>query len=249
MKKNETMKFGKRFWMWTICSLLCIFAGCGKDEVAEKIVGNQEVVDNQNEIPIENNEHPSNLGVNCEYRPFVVEGKEWTSQEMTGKDGYDKYFIATYLISGDAVVNGDSCKKLWRKEEGGEYHFFRYLLERDRKVYSLYEDNRWLVYDFEMTVGSTISSHEYSATLESVDTLMRDGELYRRFYVNLRYDNDREGWHYSGKNVWIEGIGSLCGPLMSFEWHSYGTKTCSLNGEIIFTSEDFTLPAWRDDIK
>ena len=31
MKKNKTMKFGKQFWMWTICSLLCIFAGCGKD--------------------------------------------------------------------------------------------------------------------------------------------------------------------------------------------------------------------------
>ena len=223
------MKNRKLILGWVICLLMCVVAGCDKEDAPVEEVANQ--------------------GSEYEYRPFVVEGKEWTSQEMTGKDGRTTYFIASYLISGDAVVNGDSCKKLWRKEEGGEYRFFRYLLERDRKVYALYEDYRWLVYDFGMTVGSTITSDEYSATLESIDTLMRNGELYRRFYVNLRYDNNREGWHYNGKNVWIEGIGSLCGPLMSFECHNYGTKTCSLNGEVIFTSEDFVLPTWRDDSK
>ena len=182
----------------------------------------------------------------CEYRPFVEEGKQWTSIEVDGKDGYSRYYIAAYLISGDADIDGEPCKILWRKEGDGQYKIFRYLLEQDKKVFVIGEGYKSLIYDFGMAIGNSIQSGSDKATLEYVDTLMRAGKLYRRLHVNLRFD--AESMHYNGKSVWIEGIGSPSGPLMAYDWHNSGTQTCSINGEVIFSSEDFNLPIWHSDI-
>ena len=206
--------------------LLCL-AGCSSD-------------DNENE------QMESKQSAECEYHPFVVEGKQWTSRESTGKDGYTQYYMATYLISGDTVINGETCKVLWRKENDGQFNTFRCLLERDKKVFAFWQDYRWLVYDFGMVVGSTVTNNNDSATLEYVDTLTRDGVTYRRLHVFLQYDSG--SMHYSGKSVWVEGIGSPSGPLMSYECHNSGTQDCSINGEIIFRSEDFDLPACNENV-
>jgi hypothetical protein len=181
----------------------------------------------------------------CEYRPFVEEGKHWTSIEVDGKDDYSRYFIAEYLIKGDTVIDSEPCKILWRKEYGGQYNKFRYLLEQDKKVFVIGEGYKWIIYDFGMAIGNSIQSGGYKATLEYVDTIIRTGKLYRRLHVNLRFDS--ESMHYNGKSVWIEGIGSPSGPLMAYDWHNSGTQTCSINGEIIFSSEDFDMPAWKED--
>ena len=226
VEKKQKRNMMKRKNVWAAIALTmmaAVVAGCSKDD-------NEQMENKQR--------------TECEYHPFVVEGKQWTSQESTGKDGYTQYYMATYLINGDTVINGDTCKMLWRKENDGQFKIFRYLLERDKKVFVLWQDYRWLTYDFGMAIGSTITQGHDSATLEYVDTLLKDGEMYRRLHVILRFDS--EPMHYSGKSVWIEGIGSPSGPLMSYDCHNSGTQNCSINGEIIFRSEDFDLPAWND---
>ena len=236
MNLKETIMFRNRIWKWAFFSLLCIFSGCGKEDAIE---GDQVIDEN--------------------YRPFVVEGKEWVCQETNPKDGPNgargftrtppgKY-LATYLIKGDTIIDGESCKKLWRKEEDGQFYIYCFLLERDRKVFNVHGKTHSLIYDFGMTEGSTINSGHDRCTLEYVDTLMREGEMYRRLHVILSYNT--EYMHKSGKSVWIEGIGSICGALMSYSYdlRVSGTITCSINGEEIFTYDDFTLPAWRDESK
>ncbi len=232
MNLKETMMYRNQIWKWVFFLLLCIFSGCGKEDAIE---GDQVMDEN--------------------YRPFVVEGKEWVCQETNPKDGpvgargfsrtpQGKY-LATYLIKGDTIIDGESCKKLWRKEEGGKFYVYCYLLERDRIVFNVHGENHSLIYDFGMTVGSTITSDDRSVTLEYVDTLIREGELYRRLHLTIDKDNNPK------HQIWIEGVGSPCGPdkPLHRDLRMWEMNTCSLNGEVIFTSEDFTLPTWRDESK
>ena len=51
------MKNRKLIWGWVICLLMCVVAGCDKEDAPVEEVANQ--------------------GSEYEYRPFVVEGKRW----------------------------------------------------------------------------------------------------------------------------------------------------------------------------
>ena len=118
------------------------------------------------------------------------------------------------------------------------------------KVGSLYDTSDWsehLVYDFSLGKGDTTVFHDdFRLNVNTVDTILVDGEPYRRLGIGCYsyYGGDTD---YSKGNIreyWVEGIGSDVGPDPGpgIEWvtSSYMTfDSCKVDGKLLFTSNDF----------
>ena len=150
-------------------------------------------------------------------KPFLQEGKEWYTRCV-------HYFLGEFFhterIEGDTILDGVAYKKLY---DGNVVEGF--LREENGKVfgkvgsyYDAYDTSDWsshLVYDFSLGKGDTTVSHDYfRLNVNTVDTILVDGEPYRRLGIGCYsyYEGDTD---YSKGNIreyWVEGIGSDVGP-------------------------------------
>ena len=182
-------------------------------------------------------------------KPFLQEGKEWYTRCV-------HYFLGesfhTERIEGDTILDGVAYKKLY---DGNVVEGF--LREENGKVfgkvgsyYDAYDTSDWsshLVYDFSLGKGDTTVSHDYfRLNVNTVDTILVDGESYRRLGIGC-YSYYGGGTDYSNgdtQQYWVEGIGSDVGPDPGpgFDWvtSSYMTfDSCKVDGKLLFTSNDF----------
>ena len=182
-------------------------------------------------------------------KPFLQEGKEWYTRCV-------HYFLGesfhTERIEGDTILDGVAYKKLY---DGNVVEGF--LREENGKVfgkvgsyYDAYDTSDWsehLVYDFSLGKGDTTVFHDdFRLNVNTVDTILVDGEPYRRLGIGC-YSYSGGGTDYSNGNTqqyWVEGIGSDVGPdpEPGFLWvtSSYMTfDSCKVDGKLLFTSNDF----------
>lgn len=116
-------------------------------------------------------------------KPFLQEGKEWYTRRV-------HYFLGEFFhterIEGDTILDGVAYKKLY---DGNVVEGF--LREENGKVLgkmgSHYDTSDWsdhLVYDFSLGKGDTTVSHDYfRLNVNTVDTILVDGEPYRRLGI------------------------------------------------------------------
>ena len=182
-------------------------------------------------------------------KPFLQEGKEWYTRCV-------HYFLGEFFhterIEGDTILDGVAYKKLY---DGNVVEGF--LREENGKVfgkvgsyYDAYDTSDWsshLVYDFSLGKGDTTVSHDYfRLNVNTVDTILVDGEPYRRLGIGCYsyYGGDTDYSKGNTQQYWVEGIGSDVGPDPGpgFDWvtSSYMTfDSCKVDGKLLFTSNDF----------
>ena len=184
-------------------------------------------------------------------KPFLQEGKEWYTRCV-------HYFLGEFFhterIEGDTILDGVAYKKLYDgnvvegflREENGK------VLGKVGSYYDDYDTSDWsshLVYDFSLGKGDTTVSHDYfRLNVNTVDTILVDGEPYRRLGIGC-YSYYGGGTDYSNgdtQEYWVEGIGSDVGPDPGpgIEWvtSSYMTfDSCKVDGKLLFTSNDFCV--------
>ena len=196
------------------------------------------------------------------HRPMFVQGKSWNYHHvrLVSEEGkrIERYDVS-YTIDGDTLIDGLTYWKLYRddsftgvrtfnsawRQEGEKVMSTAWQVNADDismqyKFLQMYKFLLPEIYDF----SDSPQRHYYYALGDEyyiqqdvefhIDTVLVGGRLYRRF---------TEEW---GQLQWIEGVGSNGGiyspwaPDTALDGHEYEEfRSCSENGEIIFTRSDF----------
>lgn len=216
MNMKETIMFRNQIWKWVFFSLLCIFSGCGKEDVPLEVINPDD------------------------YIPYVKEGKIWVYNSL--KDGNGHY---TYeMISGDTMIMGRQYKKVMGWSMGNNNKSYLGAIREENKM--TYCVNRGqtseeLQFDFGQKGDQFISMrYPYALiTILSIDTLEYSRRKFRRFNCdNEIIDSD---YHYHWKWFYIEGIGEGTWnfpPDFDTKDCVYHLIRCEDNGEVIFDWSD-----------
>lgn len=165
-----------------------------------------------------------------DYLPFVKAGKKWNVVRSDFDGGYHHEY---YKLMNEKVEKaGKTYMKMYRSEDDLDVVYDTGLFrEEDRKVY-FFDDNtqkEYLMFDFSLQAGDTYETYSYndqkmvSYKVLSVDNYTEGPEVIRydydeerdsmvthhrllRKWTVRRMDNNLE-------KTWIEGAGSLEGPL------------------------------------
>lgn len=144
---------------------------------------------------------------------FVQDNKVWNVVSCMSFSGCS---TTTYKLSGDTTINQIQYKKLYESSEEViiNWNLCGTMRENEDKVFYYNFETESLLYDFSLNIGDHFSSEIYANNelwqvdldLMDIDTvLLMNGESRRRFM-------------FSGsgpQEYWIEGIGSLYGPIFT----------------------------------
>ena len=166
----------------------------------------------------------SDIFPNQSYRPFVEDGKVWNVFRSDGDSGchLERY----QLINEGIVKDGKTYMKMYRSEDDMDVVYDTGLFrEEGRKVYRFDSEmqKEFLMFDYSLKEGETYETYSYDERREvtyrvlSVDDYLEGPEVadpinnghrrYLRKWTVCRTDNEHL------QKTWIEGIGSLKGPL------------------------------------
>ena len=114
------------------------------------------------------------------------------------------------------------------------------MYEKDMKIYSSNPNaSEWtLLYDFSIEVGDQLYDKELDETFtaKSISLISRAGRMFTK--IKLK---DTQGQQV----VWFSGVGAskdLMDPFANLDGDDAEFVSCEINGETIFTAEDFHLP-------
>lgn len=164
-------------------------------------------------------------------RPFVKEGKTWNVIRSNSDGGH--HFDYYMLMNEKVEKAGKSYIKMYRSEDDMTVVYDEGLLrEENHKVYLFDSDiqKEFLLFDYSLKVGDTYETYSYgeqkmvSYKVLSVDYYTEGPEVIRYDYIE-EADSTETQYRYlrkwtvcrtddnSRQKTWIEGIGSLEGPL------------------------------------
>ena len=166
-----------------------------------------------------------------EYLPFVKEGKKWNVIRSDFDGGY--HFDQFMLMNEATVKDGKTYMKMHRSEDNLTVTYDAGLLrEEDRKVYFFDSDREeeHLLFDYSLKTGDTYETYSYdeqrmvSYKVVSVGDYWEGPKIVRYNYDQVA-DSMTTQYRYLRKwtvcraddnslqKTWIEGVGSLEGPL------------------------------------
>ncbi len=195
---------------------------------------------------------------------FCTEGKKWhyTHLDVSATPMKQPY---SYEVRGDTVIGEMVYKKVYRQKDSQERLAFM-IREQGDEVFKLYpEQEEFLFFDFGRDDAGQVHSWTSWSGLtitnwmvSAIDTVQVNNNYFRRYYCYQEYNNeDLEMISDGQRDYWVDGIGDarygieakgleitirLPGITEYFD-------SCEVNGECIFTSEDFTKPAYTTDLK
>jgi hypothetical protein len=138
---------------------------------------------------------------------FISENKLWHVRNEFWGD----IFTWIYKIEGETVISSVTYKNLWATFDTNFNNVWieGYIREESNVVYyrSIYNVEEGILYDFNLEAGDTsYITNEYcdltQVIIEDIDTVEYFGVPRKRWII--------EGWE---EECWIEGIGSLWGPV------------------------------------
>ncbi len=195
--------------------------------------------------------------------PFVEEGKVWrmiyNNPEISDIVPDYEY---SYFIKGDTLIAGRECKKLYGFNERND-RLTRYklsLFEEDDKVYFIpvQSDEHYVLYDFSDSFRETTkvssSAHPGNSIMMRLferKTVNINGTERLCLHLNRQWDNQDEIFWDFPTGWWIQGVGSILGPLNNWGFSNSGNLnhfiSCEVNGETIFTTSEF-MERFVDDV-
>lgn len=145
---------------------------------------------------------------------FISTDKQWNVR-LTGWAG--AFSTEIDFIDGDSVVNSLIYNKIWSSFDSLSTWQYQGLLREDSNIvyYIPPNGNEGILYDFNLEVGDTaylnnILCSDITVFVTDIDTIEYFGEQRKRWYISDVTDYTEE--------YWIEGIGSIHGPLYSSFW-------------------------------
>lgn len=190
-------------------------------------------------------------------RPFIEEGKVWkVGSFLVGTEKPQS--VKEFFFDGDSTIAGISCKR-WMCNEEGRTDYIGGLFEEDRRVYLFlpHSTQAGLLYDFGAKTGECVEvmdafdnplgRNDINCFVTHVFSVKMKDRILRCTRINEGYQSDvNYTW-----NVWMEGIGTKCSPLINL-CDSQGTTDrlieCSINGEVIYDAENDPVNAVHDII-
>ena len=211
------------------------------------------------------------------YHPFVKEGKAWNYKEyeyeMLLDEGASSPEEEVYyrgaikeirdfclVFSGDTIVGGHNCKKLYRKDISVEHSVSSYVsawYEEGRKVYCIEKGSVTpkVLYDFSASLGEKLNVFTgVSVFFSNEDLVEVNGKTFLRQYIGTEHEDITYN-EYMLKCV--SGVGTFmgveygCGEFATLVC-PYGKDdnittefiSCEEDGEVIFTKDDFNKEAY-----
>ena len=168
-----------------------------------------------------------------DYIPFVEVGKQWyTANSVLDSD----CSVGRYMLRNEEVIkDGKAYFKLYHNVNDNAPHDVGLLREKDRKVYFIdpYMQEECLMFDYSLKEGDTYetySSNEQKMVTYKVLSVgdYTEGPKYTHYDYNEQTGSVIEHQRYLRKwdvcradngnhhKTWIEGVGSLEGPLDNF---------------------------------
>jgi len=137
---------------------------------------------------------------------LISEDKMWVTREGSFFPNTPQ-FQYYKLFEGTTEIDGKTYHRLLRGVDLDSLSYYLAFRETaDKKVYLHTGSQEFLLYDFGASVGDTLDILYRDVVVTEVDTiLLENGEERRR--LTLEYEN---AW---SPGIWIEGIGSIGGPL------------------------------------
>ena len=180
------------------------------------------------------------------YTPMLKVGKKWVSYEIRGDFREVRW---TFFVFGDTIVNDMACYKMrvtmtdWNTDELlMQYKPDVILQEKDGQVWTLTAEGvrKSLLFDYSLAPGDVVP-HDTDFSVSDIDLLEVDGRQYRRLVLagNVLIS----GSELCSEQYWVEGIGSMFGPLWSVKDGGIGSignlQACYEGDVCIFHGNDF----------
>ena len=170
------------------------------------------------------------------FAPLFENGKSWIIEKLDSSSALPIGNIKVE-VEGKTVVNGIDCWHMTHTDLTSDESKDLYAFEDDGRVYVYYEPTGGfaLMMDFGYEPFSFVSAYEWSVTDTDITDVV--GEKRKRLTIKrLRHDF---------VDIWVEGIGSADGAYISYITDGdlkYRMSECSLNGNVIFSYDDFSKP-------
>ena len=174
------------------------------------------------------------------FKPVLTEGKSWevarlSHNPLDNLGTMDTINIYTIAVSGDTTINNLTCKKMVIvPKDSQESSKTAVAYEENGKMWNVSEDG-------ELELLFDIGLHQYESFLDgyvlSEDFVRVNGVSRKRINISVDYDDVDYDYYV------VEGIGANNNFLLRGHIGDIGPcvmLSCSENGEIIFTTDDFT---------
>lgn len=154
----------------------------------------------------------------------VIHGQSFVEPERRWNVQVD-FFMAKsmelFSISGDTTFNGSTYSKIWVSYDSMQTTAYAGALRESngRVYYAAPGYSEGLLYDFTIEVGDTVQitnyfcwGQDFSVTVTALDSVIYQGAAHRRWHLEVV---DPNSFGLEITDQWIEGAGSICGPLYS----------------------------------
>lgn len=132
-----------------------------------------------------------------------------------------------HYLAQDTIINGQTYTCVMKRSTLDETRIGRYAFVRfseDKKVYALINNTEYLVYDFSVQVGDTITTivgANWGTKLQllHVTDIKVDNETNRKsiiLYLLCQTEDSEEIYNECCPTEWIEGVGDIQGFLMGY---------------------------------
>ncbi|NOX86626.1 MAG: T9SS type A sorting domain-containing protein [Chlorobi bacterium] len=155
-------------------------------------------------------------GLSINGQGFLSADKQWNVRNVFYPAGYS---TEIYRIQGDSVINSVDYKKIWVSFDSLSTWSFQGLLREDSNIvyYKAQDAGEGILYDFNLEAGDSAYVKNVFCPDQDIPVYVLDVDTVEYFGVS------RKRWHLDsdGGNdeYWVEGIGSLNGPLYTKYWY------------------------------
>ena len=194
--------------------------------------------------------HDADYILNYDYFPLVHEGNDrqkWNVVYIGSMNYPNDYFTEIQSIRDDITLDGVDYKLVWKEDVYDSKRIAGAVREEDKRVYyRMYwqqsYQNEVLLYDFNLTVGDTVSVgwSDYRLIVLEESQVQVNGTMRRKLGLAMYFDDGTTG---EIEEYWIEGVGSTYGFLNSgYEgWDGAFVHLLCYheNGNLIWDNEEF----------
>ena len=199
---------------------------------------------------------------------FCTEGKTWNYilYYLDGEGTHQEPY--SYMVRGDTVIGNIAYKKLYYQKDGAERLAFM-MREDGYMVYKRHpEKEEFLLFDFSRDDVGQVHSWKSSVgnivinwMIYAIDNVQVKNNIFRRYCCYQQYSETEldtiEELDEAQTEYWVEGIGSA---NMGIEADGIEIPvrlpgiteyfvSCDVNGECIFTADDFSKPSYTSDVQ
>ena len=147
---------------------------------------------------------------------FISSEKQWNVRLVGFPSGYS---TEIFRIDGDSLMDTVLYNKIWASNDSMETWRYQGLLREDSNVvyYIGPDGSEGILYDFNLEKGDTAYVKNVFCPDMDIPVYVRDVDTVEYFGVSRkRWDLTENG---SQEEYWVEGIGSLNGPLYTKYWY------------------------------